>query len=133
MQGGPLRAARCRWLVAPGAWEVRARVERIDEPALLLLLRNGQSHGYELAESLGELLPQERRVDFGNLYRMLRALESEGIVASQWRADLPGPAKRTYELTGVGERLLDEWAAALNQAATTINGFLQRYEEGRQT
>jgi PadR family transcriptional regulator PadR len=128
-----MRAARCRWLIAPGTWDVRARVERFDEPALLLLLRDGERHGYELADALGELVSQERRVDLGNLYRMLRALEAEGVVASQWRADLPGPAKRTYELTAVGERLLDDWAVALRRVAVTIGGFLQRYQEGRRT
>jgi DNA-binding PadR family transcriptional regulator len=98
-----MRAVRCRWLIAPSTWDVRARVERFDEPALLLLLRDGERHGYELADALGELVSQERRVDLGNLYRMLRALEAEGVLASQRRADLPGPAKRTYELTTVGE------------------------------
>jgi DNA-binding PadR family transcriptional regulator len=98
-----MRAVRCRWLIAPGTCDVRARVERFDEPALLL--RDGERHGYELADPLGELVTQERRVDLGNLYRMLRALETEGVVASQWRADLPGPAKRTHQLTTVGERL----------------------------
>jgi Transcriptional regulator PadR-like family len=73
-----MRAARCRWLIAPGTWDVRARVERFDEPALLLLLRDGERHGYELADALGELVSQERRVDLGNLYRMLGAIEAEG-------------------------------------------------------
>ena len=80
-----MRAVRCRSLIAPGTWDVRARVERFDEPALLLLLRDGGRHGYELANALGELVSQERRVDLGNLYRILRALEAEGVVASQWR------------------------------------------------
>lgn len=133
VRGSGLRAVRCRWLIAPGTWDVRARVERFDEPALLLLLRDGERHGYELADSLGELVSQERRVDLGNLYRMLRALEAEGVVASRWRADLPGQAKRTYELTAVGERLLDDWAVALRRVAVTIGGFLQRYQEGRRT
>ena len=80
---------------------MRARVERFGEPALLVLLADGPTHGYELLERLPELLGEER-VDVGNVYRALRSLEDEGLVTSEWRGDLPGPAKRTYTLTDEG-------------------------------
>ncbi len=99
-------------------------------PCLLLLLREQPAHGYDLLERLAELTGDER-VDVGNLYRVLRALEEEGIVRSEWNADLPGPAKRTYELTDDGARLLDRWADALRQTQERITSFLERYEEGR--
>jgi PadR family transcriptional regulator, regulatory protein PadR len=110
---------------------VRARVERFVEPSLLLLLRERPMHGYELIERLPELAGEDARIDVGNLYRVLRALEEEGIVTSEWNADLPGPAKRTYELTSTGRRLLDRWADALRDAQGGIQSFLDRYEEGR--
>ena len=122
--------SRSRRLVEPGRWHVHARVERFVEPSLLLLLRERPLHGYELLERLPEL-GVEGRVDIGNLYRLLRALEEEGLVSSEWSADLPGPAKRTYELTDDGRRLLDRWAEALQRAQATIGGFLDRYEERR--
>lgn len=122
--------ARSRRLVRPGHWHVHARVERFVEPSLLLLLRERPLHGYELLERLPEV-GVEGRVDIGNLYRLLRALEEEGLVSSEWSADLPGPAKRTYELTAQGRRLLDRWAEALRRAQGTIENFLGRYEEGR--
>ena len=123
--------ARCRSFVRPGDWAVQARVERFVEPSVLLLLRERPMHGYELLESLPDLVGEDTRVDVGNLYRVLRALEEEEIVRSEWSADLPGPAKRTYELTAGGRRLLDRWAEALSQAQEVISGFLRRYEEGR--
>ena len=122
--------ARSRRLIRPGHWHVQARVERFIEPSLLLLLRERPVHGYELIERLPEL-GLEGRVDIGNLYRLLRALEDEGLVRSEWNADLPGPAKRTYELTAEGRRLLDRWAEALGRAQETISSFLERYEERR--
>jgi poly-beta-hydroxybutyrate-responsive repressor len=107
-------------------------VERFVEPALLLLLRERAMHGYELIERLPELAGDEVRIDVGNLYRILRALEEEGLVTSEWSADLPGPAKRTYELTDAGARLLDQWAVSLREARQVIESFLARYEqEGR--
>jgi len=132
VRGARGRGARCRSFVRPGHWHVSARVERFVEPALLLLLRERAMHGYELIERLPELAGDEVRIDVGNLYRILRALEEEGIVTSEWSADLPGPAKRTYELTEAGTRLLDQWADSLREARQVIDGFLARYEhEGR--
>jgi PadR family transcriptional regulator len=85
-------------------------------------------HGYELLERLPDVTGEETRVDVGNLYRVLRALEEDGIVASEWSADLPGPAKRTYELTEAGRRLLERWAESLAAAQRVVASFLQRYE-----
>jgi poly-beta-hydroxybutyrate-responsive repressor len=108
---------------------VHGRVERFVEPALLLVLRDVETHGYDLADAVEQLDPGER-VDLGNLYRLLRALEEEGIVESTWRDDLPGRAKRTYRLTKEGRRVLDAWAEALRETQQTLKGFLRRYEEG---
>jgi poly-beta-hydroxybutyrate-responsive repressor len=126
------RLARCRWRVGE-RWLVRARVERFVEPALLLLLREQPLHGYDLLERVGGLLGEDRGVDLGNLYRVLRALEEEGLVRSEWHAEIPGPAKRVYELTGSGRELLVSWAEALGRTRDEIDGFLERHAtaEGR--
>jgi poly-beta-hydroxybutyrate-responsive repressor len=108
-------------------------VERFIEPALLLLLRERPVHGYELLDLIPEAVGEHGRVDLGNLYRVLRALEDDGIVTSEWVSEAPGPAKRTYRLTEAGERLLDRWAESLREAQALIQRFLERYErtEGR--
>ena len=123
------RHSRVRRRVAPGEYEVRARIERFAEPAVLLLLRERPAHGYELLEQLPELTGE--RVDMGNLYRFLRVLERDGIVTSKWDDEAPGPSKRIYELTDEGRSLLDHWANALEVSQTRLNAFLTRYGEGR--
>src|SRR5918997_843078 len=75
------RSSRVRRRIGPGEYDVRARVERFAEPAVLLLLRERPVHGYELLEQLPELTGE--RVDMGNLYRFLRLLEADGIVQPQ--------------------------------------------------
>ena len=122
MRGGP----RCRRRLRSGHWGVRARVERFSEPAVLLLLRERPAHGYELLEQLGALTG-EPRVDMGNLYRVLRALELAEIVTSDW-----SDGKRTYELTETGGALLDQWAASLREAQGVIAAFLDRYDRGKE-
>lgn len=110
-------------------WEVRARVERFGEPALLALLAARPTHGYELIERLPEISGEER-VDVGNLYRALRLLEDEGLVTSEWSGDLPGPTKRTYTLTDEGHELLRAWLAALARLRDELTTFLDRTQEG---
>lgn len=88
-------------------------------------------HGYELLERVPALAREERRVDLGNLYRLLRSLEEEGVVDSAWDETLPGPAKRVYRLTASGEALLGQWAVALGDARDLITAFLDRHAEGR--
>jgi PadR family transcriptional regulator len=87
-------------------------------------------HGYELIERLPEVAGNDAKVDVGNLYRLLRGLEEEGVVTSEWSAQLPGPAKRTYELTDGGRALLDRWAESLREAQEVLSSFLERYEQG---
>ena len=87
-------------------------------------------HGYDLLEYCLELAAGERGIDLGNLYRILRGLEEEGIVASEWLTDVPGPAKRVYRLTNSGRRLLDRWADALRETQGVMTTFLNRYEQG---
>ena len=103
-----------------------ARVERFTEPALLLLLRERPAHGYDLLEHLPELTG-EQRVEMGNLYRLLRALEEEGLVSSKW-----DDGKRTYTISARGLQLLEQWIEALRTSQDRISRFLERYERGEE-
>jgi PadR family transcriptional regulator PadR len=120
--------ARCRWWSEPDdRWRAHGRVERFVEPALLLALSNGETHGYDLAEQI-EAISGER-VDLGNLYRLLRSLEDDDIVVSKWRDDRSGRAKRTYRITAEGRLVLDAWVDALRDTQQMLRGFLRRYDE----
>ena len=132
----PQRACRCggrhrnRRLDSAGHWHVQARVERFVEPALLLALSEGPTHGYLLADHLAEIAGLE--VDYGNLYRLLRGLEEDGIVTSEWQDDPKARSKRTYELTATGGHLLDDWVGSLRNLNGQTAAFLSRYDQRRQ-
>ena len=129
-RGGGVRGGRCRWFEDETAcWHVHARIERFVEPALLLVLAKTDAHGYELAARIEELDPDDR-VDLGNLYRLLRGLEAEGFVTSEWRDDLPGRSKRTYRLTAAGRALLDAWTDAIGDAGDRLDRFLALARSG---
>ena len=75
-------------------------------------------------------MPGER-IDMGNLYRILRSLEREGLVDSTWQEAAPGPAKRTYVITQSGRRVLAQWVEAFRKIEQQIAAFSERYEQGR--
>lgn len=101
-------------------------------PCLLLLLKEGQAHGYDLLVRLTDF---GLRVDPGGLYRILRALEKEGLVTSWWETSGAGPPRRTYQPTEEGENWLMLWGGTLRESRRTLDRFLSRYEsvidEGR--
>ena len=96
---------------------------------LLLLLREGEAHGYELIESVAVFGFDTS--DPGALYRGLRRLESDGLVRSDWQPSGAGPPRRIYELTDAGVAELDQRAGQLAEAARRVDGFLDRYLKAR--
>ena len=106
-----------------GTEDLRSR--SLLRPAILLLLKERESHGYELVSRLSELgfdVP-----DFGGLYRALRGMEDEGLVSSHWGTPARGPARRVYAITAEGEQQLKESAPALVNQRRAIGGLLDRY------
>ena len=106
-----------------GTEDLRSR--SLLRPAILLLLKERESHGYELVSRLSELgfdVP-----DFGGLYRALRSMEDEGLVSSHWGTPARGPARRVYGITAEGEQQLRESAPALVNQRKAIGGLLDRY------
>jgi PadR family transcriptional regulator, regulatory protein PadR len=92
---------------------------------LLLLLRNWNAHGYQLAQTLTAM--GLGLVDPASVYRALRQLEKEGYVSSTWDPQDSGAARRTYTLTGAGEEYLQLWSRHLEQYQTVLNRFFEIY------
>ena len=96
-------------------------------PCVLLLLREQPAHGYDLLERLRVLgFPVS---DPGRLYRLLRALETDGRVRSAWARSSAGPDRRIYELTRLGMEELHTHVGGLLAARDTLDLFLSRYAE----
>jgi PadR family transcriptional regulator, regulatory protein PadR len=93
-------------------------------PFLLLLISERPGHGYDLIDRLASLGVPD--VEPGHAYRVLRALERDGSVASVWETTDPGPARRRYELTAKGCADLHAWTDRLAQLARVIDGCLVR-------
>jgi len=129
---------RSRWGLGQDGKAYPRRIYRFVEPCLLLLLHQGQAHGYELMERLRGLgfdgNPADpvacAPVDSSVVYRTLRAMEKRGLVISSWdTTGTAGPPRRLYRLTELGDQALASWVADLRETIRLLQTFLATYEE----
>ena len=88
--------------------------------AVLAQLRQ-EFYGYTLRKALAE---RGLEIDESTLYPLLRRLEAQGLLASEWREE-EKRNKRFYRLTPDGEQifaqLLQEWHAINASIQATLN------------
>lgn len=81
--------------------------------AVLALLSDGPSHGYELKNRFESAIgPQWGGLNIGHLYQILDRLVRDGHVVRSHVAQSDRPDKTLYQLTGEGAAELTTWAVA---------------------
>ncbi len=105
---------------------LRLELRRGCVPLAVLAELGRERYGYTLRKSLAE---KGMAVDEGTLYPLLRRLEAQGLLTSEWREEESRP-RRFYSLSSEGRRILDrltaEWIA-LNESLT---GILKELNDG---
>ncbi|WP_404330972.1 poly-beta-hydroxybutyrate-responsive repressor [Mesobacillus maritimus] len=94
-------------------------------PFILLLLSRVSLHGYELSQKLQAF--GFKSIDQGNLYRLLRKLEADELVSSEWDTSGNGPAKRKYSITKAGITYLKGYANQLETYQAMLDQFFSMY------
>lgn len=103
------------------------------EFAVLGLLHDGPTHGYELRRHLNTALGPFRALSYGTLYPALRSLLDRGLIAqsSARPAKVSSSASSrnriVYEITAEGKERFDELAARADSAAYEDDGFDVRF------
>jgi PadR family transcriptional regulator PadR len=87
--------------------------------AVLAALRS-EKYGYTLRKSLAD---RGLDIDEGTLYPLLRRLESQGMLESEWR-DSEGRSKRFYRLSPEGRTLLKQLHAEWKRIAECLGEIL---------
>ena len=83
-----------------------------------------QQYGYLLKEQLSE---HSIEIDEGTLYPLLRRLESQGLLDSEWVLTESRP-RRYYRLNGAGREVLDALAYEWQNMVQAICDLLQEKE-----
>jgi len=101
-------------------------LDKLIQPAILIVLSGGPLHGYALAERLsGMPMLGGHKPDGSGVYRFLKTMETNELVKSSWDTSQPGPAKRVYEMTEAGQCCLRAWIRTLEQYRDRINLLLR--------
>ncbi|SRR6266404_1615677 len=88
--------------------------------AVLTELR-GEQYGYTLRKSLAE---HGMEIDEGTLYPLLRRLETQGLLVSEWREE-EKRNKRFYKLSAAGKLILKQLLAEWKSIDASLNGILK--------
>jgi PadR family transcriptional regulator PadR len=88
--------------------------------AVLAQLRTEQ-YGYTLRKALAD---DGLAIDEGTLYPLLRRLETQGLLVSQWREE-DKRNKRFYRLSTAGEQILTQLLEEWQDINTSLNRMLQ--------
>lgn len=88
--------------------------------AVLSQLRS-QQYGYSLRLALAE---QGMPIEEGTLYPLLRRLEAQGVLASQWQIE-DGPPRRYYVLSADGAEIYRGLTAAWGSLTSVMNHLVQ--------
>jgi PadR family transcriptional regulator PadR len=89
--------------------------------AVLAQLRTEQ-YGYTLRKALAE---HGMEIDEGTLYPLLRRLESQGLLVSEWREE-DKRNKRFYVLSADGKTMLKQLLAEWKSIDSSLNGIVRR-------
>jgi len=87
--------------------------------AVLAELRS-ERYGYTLRKALAD---QGMEIDEGTLYPLLRRLESQGLLSSEWR-EQDKRNKRFYRLSADGKWILKQLAAEWKSINASLDGIL---------
>jgi len=93
--------------------------------AVLAELRS-EKYGYTLRKDLGD---QGIEIDEGTLYPLLRRLETQGLLTSQWREE-DKRNKRFYRLSAEGELILAKLLVEWESIDTAINKIVKEQHHG---
>jgi DNA-binding PadR family transcriptional regulator len=84
-----------------------------------------EQYGYSLMKGLED---QGLQVDQGTLYPLLRRLEEQGLLASDWRVETSRP-RRYYILSEFGKEVLENMTSEWERIKTTMDNMLTNDKE----
>ena len=92
---------------------------------LRTLARDGELHGFEIAESIERLSNEVLTVEEGSLYPALQRLLANGWVQAEWGTTAGNRRARYYELTKAGRRQLETEMESFTRVSDAIARVLQ--------
>lgn len=92
----------------------KALVAASTKPLVLAILRRGENYGYQIIQSVRELSGGRLEWSEPMLYPLLKRMERDGLIRSEWKLTESKRFRRYFRLTDKGlreqEQETDEWS-----------------------
>ena len=116
------------------AWVTQLR-KGLMEFCILNILRNGESYGYEIVQSLQSV--DELVVTESTVYPILSRLRKEGYLRAQVKPSQEGPPRKYFSLTALGRHRVAEmnayWKSLQQAIAKLTRGRASREDTNENT
>ena len=113
--------------VNPDAFEnLRLELRRGCVVLAVLAALRAEQYGYTLRKALAE---QGMAIDEGTLYPLLRRLETQGLLLSEWREE-DKRNKRFYHLSADGKQVLKQLLEEWQTIDSSLQGILKEKRRG---
>lgn len=93
---------------------------------LRTLAREGEMHGYEIANSIQRISDEVLQVEEGSLYPALQRMLIKGWVTAKWGVTVENRRARYYRLTPLGRKQLEVEVSQFQRVVEAITRVLQR-------
>ena len=104
-------------------------LDKFLQPALLVILTRGENHGFQLISDLENSgMVSGGSLDPAGLYRTLKRMEANGLVASHWDTCVTNKPRRVYSITEAGTHCLQAWNKTLQEYQKNLNTILQQID-----
>lgn len=95
---------------------------------VLKVVATGPSHGYAIAQRIGQISRALLQVPQGSLYPALHRLENRAWLSATWTQTESGREAKVYRITAKGRRRLEQEVAQWTQMSEAIRLILQTTE-----
>jgi transcriptional regulator len=97
----------------------------LDMLILTIVARDGERHGFEIAEAIQRGSGEVLRVEEGSLYPALQRMLMKGWITGTWTKTPENRRARYYRVTAAGRRQLDREVESYQRVAFAIARILQ--------
>lgn len=96
--------------------------------SILRILHEKPSHGYKIMEELQKITSEGYIPESGVVYTLLRRMEKNALVTSEWKKKETGADRRVYTLTDMGKKTLKEGLEMVKKRRPLMDSLVQFYD-----
>ena len=98
------------------------------KPIVLSLLLSGESYGYQILQRVLRVSGGSMKWSSAMLYPVLRRMEKEGLIRSEWRVSAENRMRKYYRLTDLGRKELETEKARWLSIQNALKKFWHQAE-----